>query len=472
MAMILYILYVEPLLLYLEMNLIGLKIAGISQILEAYCDDVNVLTDNLEDLVTVDTAVSEFESFSGAILSRSKKCKILGFGSWREKSVWPLDYVQTEHELKIFGIFIKDSYPSLLKRNWDYRFVKFSSCIKSWSSRFLPSLASKVEIIKSFGLSRIYYVAAILPVNATTVKKFESLIGNFIWKSSGWLLRIALDEIKNKLDDGGLNLVCVQTMCNSLLLSQLLRLLKSSYTKALLHVDSWIGDSLVDLLPAFGHCVAPKSIPDYYCHLESLVVLGRIDDLVTPSKWKSLTNKQLYAEQYKNFPLPKVQREANSTLDYSISWKRISSPILAPPDRDISYLMLHNKLPNKERLFRVGLNSDPFCHACPGSPICDLEHFFCLCSRVQSVWPRVRDLLTDMIGIDMPNDQLLNYNMKKSSYENEVVWLLGSYLSETWRILSSGSNILKEEEFFGFLKFKFKKDQSGARVSFNCIPGL
>ena len=35
----------------------GLRIAGISQILEAYCDDVNVMTDNLDDLVKVDKAV-------------------------------------------------------------------------------------------------------------------------------------------------------------------------------------------------------------------------------------------------------------------------------------------------------------------------------------------------------------------------------------------------------------------------------
>ena len=41
-------------------------------------------------------------------------------------------------------------------------------------------------------------------------------------------------------------------MCNSLLLSQFLRLLKSSYHKALSHVDSWIGDILSDLLPDFG----------------------------------------------------------------------------------------------------------------------------------------------------------------------------------------------------------------------------
>ena len=190
MAMILYILYIEPLLLYLEQSLTGLQIAGIRQVLEAYCDDVNIMTENLDDLSITDTVVKEFEVFSGEILSRGMKCTIIGIGKWKARNLWPLDYVRTEKEIKICGIFIKDSYRSLIKRNWDYRVGKLSTCMKTWSSRYLPSLRSKVEVVRTFALSRIYYVAAILPINSSVVQKIESLIGNFIWKSSGWLLTL------------------------------------------------------------------------------------------------------------------------------------------------------------------------------------------------------------------------------------------------------------------------------------------
>ena len=73
MVMILYILYTEPFLLKLEQSLTGLQVAGISQVLESYCDDVNIMTDNLNDLSLVDTTMKEFEGISGAILSRGKK---------------------------------------------------------------------------------------------------------------------------------------------------------------------------------------------------------------------------------------------------------------------------------------------------------------------------------------------------------------------------------------------------------------
>ena len=152
--MILYIIYIEPLLLYLERNLVGLRVAHIPQSVEAYCDDVNVLTSVISDLRIVDSAVTKFEMISGAILSREKKCTIMGFGNWKGRQDWPLEYVRVEESMKVFGIWITSSYKSLIKKNWDFRFEKFCSVMESWSYRML-SLQSRVEVLKSFALSRV-----------------------------------------------------------------------------------------------------------------------------------------------------------------------------------------------------------------------------------------------------------------------------------------------------------------------------
>ena len=60
-AMLLYIIYIEPLLLALEKRMTGLKVADIGQSLEAYCDDINVMTDNLGDFDIVATVIEKFE---------------------------------------------------------------------------------------------------------------------------------------------------------------------------------------------------------------------------------------------------------------------------------------------------------------------------------------------------------------------------------------------------------------------------
>ena len=470
LAMILYIIYIEPLLLYLERNLEGIKISGFSQKLESYCDDVNVLTEHLSDIIKVDVAVQEFEAISGAILSRKKKCKILGFGQWKSKTSWPINYLQSVEEVKVFGVFIKDSYKSISKRNWEYRFYKFNQCIQSWSSRNLGSLSSRTEVLKVFALSRVYYLASILPISKTMIHRFESLIGKFIWKASGWLLRVSMEEIKNSPENGGLGMVCVNSMCRSLQLTQFLRLLKSADAKSIAHIDYWIGDSLFDLLSTLDASNHPTDIHDYYCSLESLVFEGKIGDFISATSWRRLTNKMVYKYHSTNFPTIKVQTEAGSSINYKQAFRRITSATLTFPVRDVCYLLLHNMLTTNERLFRIGLRNDPYCAYCPAATTCDIEHFFCSCVRVTRVWRHVKFILDSIFQSDIDNWSLINFFMPKHDYENEAVWLVGNYVALVWKELYvHDTDEIKEEEFFGFLSFKFREDQRGSRIKMRDI---
>ena len=148
--------------------------------------------------------------------------------------------------------------------NWDFRLKKFSAAIFSWSPRVLDTLQQRVDVIRMFGLSRVYYVASILPVTPSVVKKFESIMGKFIWSKSGRILRIALEDIKNKKLDGGLQLPCLASMADSLLLSQCVRLINSGDKKALQHLSFWIGDLLGTLIPGLGQVNSAAVIPEYW----------------------------------------------------------------------------------------------------------------------------------------------------------------------------------------------------------------
>ena len=61
LAMLLYIIYVEPLLLLLEKSISGLHIRdGLYQKLEAYCDDIQIMSNDEDDLVIIDRVFSKF----------------------------------------------------------------------------------------------------------------------------------------------------------------------------------------------------------------------------------------------------------------------------------------------------------------------------------------------------------------------------------------------------------------------------
>ena len=477
LSMLLYIVYIEPLLIYIEQKFSGLSIASIQPGLDAYCDDVNVMSNKEEDLMVVDEAVRKFESFSGAILSRNKKCQVMGLGSWEDRVIWPLDYLKSVKEIKVFGVFILNSYSDLLRRNWNFRFEKFENSILSWSSRVLETIFQRVEVVRIFALSRIFYLASILPLPAMTARKIERVIGKFLWSASGKILRISLDELKNPLEKGGCGMVCIKNMSQSLLLSQLLRLLKSEDSKSVSHVGYWIGELLGDFLPGIelGEHAGVNAV--YFDYLATVVVDARIGEQVTVENWKKVTNKSIYLGYSDEFPVPKVEAEAG--ISYKKVWRRLCNPYLTSPAREILFLLVHNKLPVRERLFRINVAVDPYCEYClenTGAEICDLEHYFCSCSRVAETWERLRIIVLGLLDVgiaDVSDWKIINLCLPNNRNNNEVIWLLSSYVREVWASLYvKGDAKLNAAQFFGFLKFKYKNDQLGARMPLNQIPGL
>ena len=64
-----YLIYVEPLLVYLGLMLQGLKISSFTEIDNDFCDDIEIVIENEEDLITANEIFRKFESFSGACLA-------------------------------------------------------------------------------------------------------------------------------------------------------------------------------------------------------------------------------------------------------------------------------------------------------------------------------------------------------------------------------------------------------------------
>ena len=165
-------------------------------------------------------------------------------------------------------------------------------------------------------------MASILPVTPNVVKKFESLMGKFIWSKSGKILRIALDEIKNKKMDGGLQLPCLASMADSLLVSQCVRLVNSGDKKSTQHLTFWLGELLGNLIPGLGQMNRDVDIPECFNHVAEVFADIMISDALTAESLKTITNKIVYSEMTSSFPPPKVVMESN--LDYKLTWSRFS----------------------------------------------------------------------------------------------------------------------------------------------------
>ena len=161
-----------------------------------------------------------------------------------------------------------------------------------------------------FALSRVYYVASILPINIIMVRKFEKEMGKFLWTSSGKVLRVSMEELKNSKENGGLGLPCILSRNKSLMLTQLLRLLRSGDVKSIRHVGYWLGELLGDFVPGLEEGDHADVVPTYFDTLATLMVEARVADLVTTGNWRVITNKYIYLDHAKTFPVLKNEVEA------------------------------------------------------------------------------------------------------------------------------------------------------------------
>ena len=163
--------------------------------------------------------------------------------------------------------------------------------------------------------------------------------------------------------EGGLNLPCLASMSNALLLSQFVRLIRSGDKKTFEHAHYWLGDILEMLVPNIIHGQSRAAdTSNCFAHIESLVVEMMVCETLTAETIENLTTKKVYRELTSSFHPPKVVLE--SDLDYRVAWRRLHSAVVDIRARDVMFLLLHNKLPVKERLFRIRLKPDPYCLRC------------------------------------------------------------------------------------------------------------
>ena len=349
LSMLLYIIYIEPLLMMIRRMTRGLAVSAvIQQQDEDYCEDVNFVGEHLGDLIVIEEIFSNFEDCSGAILSRSSKSKVMGLGLWRNKEDWPFQWLKVEKMLKIFGFNISPSYKKTLQLSWDACLSSFRKTVMSWKARQLCTLIERVEVLRIFATSKLWYKASALPLPASYAKKFESLMGSFLWV--GKLEKLKIDEVKNDRSQGGLGLPCVASKANALFLKQTCRFLDPS-SKQYGHIRYWLGLHLRDYFPNMAAGPHAEIVCEYFQHLRMLLVEGfEIGDLRV-NNLERVTAKELYVGYTSTFPPPKVVYKYD--VDWGLFWSRLNSPVLEAGGKEALFLVVHNIVPKTERVWRV-----------------------------------------------------------------------------------------------------------------------
>ena len=172
------------------------------------------------------------------------------------------------------------------------------------------------------------------------------------------------------------------------------------------------------------------SVPSYFQHLAMLLTDAKIAEIFTSGSWKNVTNRAVYEYHVNLLESPKIELDFGASM--SRAWKRLHLPFLFAEIRELFFLLLHNRLPVKERLFRIGMTTEPFCDYCLAvksiNSICDMEHFFCQCLRVIEAWRGVKEIACNLLQVNLRDSDLTTLLFPGHTFDAEVMWLLGSYV--------------------------------------------
>ena len=445
-AMPLYTIYMEPLLVNLEAECKGIRIGDSAELDEPYADDVEVLVDDDKDFVKVNQIFEKFESLSGAVLSRSEKSKVMGFGCWRERVLWPLPWLKCVKQMKVYGFEILPSYAETLDKNWKAAVQNIRKAVLSFDLRSLNTINQRVDVLNIFVLPKLWYKCAVLPLPADTARQVESIMIKFLWR--GKLEKISLIELCNDKSEGGLGLVEIRSKADSLILKQTCRILSATGSKGWYLSRYWMGLYLAKHLPDMKPGPHSWKVSEMYKHIKFL-----LEECLDGEDYQILerqTAKLLYKNFVSTLPPPKVLYKKSDGINWDHVWKNVNSPMLFVERREFMFLLVHNILPTGERLRRLS-RSDGLCEC--GGGMETPEHLYFTCPKVQCAWAWMRRLMENVVPAVrlFTEEDLLNLDFKSK----DILFFISFYFDYVWQVRKTDKKDVNIESMKKQLKSEF-----------------
>ena len=224
LSALLYIIQCEPLnaMIRNDQTIKGISIVGHSETTEIkskqYVDDTFICLRNRRDIETCLNKIDEFGYASGSKLNKDKTVALF----MKE----PTDQEQNQLKFttgpeKVLGITVGKGSSQI----WQSLLERVKKKLDRWKGRNL-SLAGKVHLVRSLGMSTVMYVSNMKVVEQSQIEKFERIFYDFVWGGKKALVRREICVLPKKL--GGIGMIDMKTAIKVQRIKWIIRMLMSS----------------------------------------------------------------------------------------------------------------------------------------------------------------------------------------------------------------------------------------------------
>jgi len=429
-----------------------------------YADDTEGILRTKE---SIDPFFEEFKiwgEISGASMNEDKT-KILAINS-KVKEYRNIKFVDS---LKLLGIVFDKN--GVAKDNLENCLKKVENTLSLWNNiRF--NLIDKITVLRTFALSKLWYLLNFMNIEETDIKRLETLAFNYIWNGKRELIKRKV--LYCDFRDGGLNMVCIRAKIQMIYIRNLLYIKFnrhrpqyqfSIYWMKFEHFREYIENfnisptADVKYRPIFYQVLLEnakkfKIMFDKWVKVENenrmklIKVKNKIkilnsNFLKNPEILKSKFIYNMFLEQHKEKKYIKLPNhiDKNEEPIIFLDINKLNSSNI----RLVNYKLLYNALPTN---FKFKNKYDNECFMCKKKINEDCEHIFIKCERAREFYEYVRHAY--LHKKNLPNSlDLLEF---KRGISEDDYRALSCFVYSVWRV----RNMCKHNELDVNLTNNFK----------------
>ena len=410
LSALLYSLYIEPFGLMIEKDrhIHPLRIPGrVAPKTLQYADDITLLLSADTSLYALFDVCHSFRRATGSTINLDKTQGLpLGNPDISAAIATRIHWCDAEG-IEILGIHFFTDYKRTQNYNWMLLIGHLTAQLQKLQARPL-SLKGKVLILNSIVLSRLWYIASVLPIPTSEFRELERQIFDFLW--SGKTSPLQRRTVYLPHAEGGLALVHPLYKQNSLQLKLLNQVVLSDQHQTFTQLPRfWFGRRLAPVKHewsflasnALPHFVGPN-LPPYYRDLLDMFLsldMSKLPNSQTP--WKTDTFYSQFMTTHKHHPRAFQDFWSAHGVNPVDMWKHVYTSYALGKHQGVHYRFLHRVLPTQAYMHqrfrgRGYANTDVKCLACPNA-IETNEHLFfrCVASRpvLTYIYPSIQILL-------------------------------------------------------------------------------